>query len=278
MPELPEVQCVLMTLEPSVLGRKVAGVRTTLAKITRPNPRAFSRGLRGREIIGTNRHGKLMILELDDGSFWTIHLGMTGQVITADTRPQAKHIHCTVSFSDGGPRLFFRDPRQFGGMTYCADRAALDAGPLKNMGPDALGLAKREFVRRLAGRKARIKPLLLDQRVLAGVGNIYADESLHQAGIHPMAKPIELDEQDLARLHTVLRKTLHQAIKQGGSSVRNFVDAKGRAGTFQHAHRVYGRKGEACGVCGAEIQRIVLGGRSTHFCAQCQTRGSSCKS
>lgn len=278
MPELPEVECVRRTLEPAVLGRRVAQVRTTLPKLARPNPRALARGMGHRVIQALGRHGKLLIMHLDDGSFWTIHLGMTGQVILASQRPQAKHIHITVSFDDGGPRLYFRDPRQFGAMTHCPDQAALQAGPLANMGPDALGLGQEEFIERLAKRGGRLKSVLLDQRVLAGVGNIYADESLHMAGLHPLSRPSQLSAEDLGRLHQALQEVLRLSLKRGGSSVSNFVDARGRPGTFQHAHRVYRRTGQPCPVCAGIIQRTVVAGRSTHYCTQCQSRERSCKS
>ncbi len=273
MPELPEVECVRRTLEPDVLGRRVARVRTTLPKLARPNPRSLARGIGRRVVADTARHGKLLIMQLDNGSFWTIHLGMTGQLILAGSRPQVKHIHITVSFDDGGPRLYFRDPRQFGAMTYCADQEALQAGPLANMGPDALGMSRARFVERLGGRGGRLKSVLLDQRVLAGVGNIYADESLHMAGLHPLSRPKDLATEDLGRLHQALQKVLRAALKRGGSSVSNFVDAHGRPGTFQHAHRVYRRTGEPCPVCRQAVERIVVAGRSTHFCPTCQAGG-----
>ncbi len=270
MPELPEVECVRRTLEPAVVGRRVSRVRVQKPKLARPSPRGLARGLGGREITATSRHGKLLILHLDDGGFWAIHLGMTGQVIMARKRPRADHIHITVSFSDKGPRLYYRDLRQFGFMAHCPDRADLEAGPLANYGPDALGLDLDTFVSSLARRTAPLKSLLLDQRILAGVGNIYADESLHRAGISPLARPRDLPAEKLAALHAAVQETLAEALAQGGSSVRNFVDARGRAGTFQHAHRVYKRTGHPCPRCGAAIERIVLGGRSTHFCPQCQ--------
>lgn len=270
MPELPEVESVRRTLAPNLVGRVVAQVRIGLAKLARPTPKALSRGIRGKKVQNIRRHGKLLILELAQGGFWTIHLGMTGQLIMANERPRADHIHITVSFVDQGPRLYYRDLRQFGGMTYCPDEAALDSGPLVNMGPDALGLAKDAFIAGLAGRRAPLKSLLLDQRVLAGVGNIYADEALHRAGLHPTSKPAELSAKQLAVLHRHLQETLHEALARGGSSVRNFVDAEGRPGTFQHAHRVYRRTGLPCPACGSPVQRIVVAGRSTHFCPHCQ--------
>lgn len=270
MPELPEVECVRRTLEPSLAGRRPSRVAVSLAKMVRPEPKSFAAGIRGREIKPLERHGKLLILPLEGGGFWTIHLGMTGQVILAASRPPADHIHVSVSFDDGAEKLYFRDLRQFGAMTWCRDRAGLESGPLANMGPDAMAISAGEFVNRLEGRTARIKPLLLDQRILAGVGNIYADESLHRAGINPSARPADLKPGQLERLHAALTETLAEALVKGGSSVKNFVDARGRAGTFQHEHRVYRRTGQPCPACGAIVERIVLGGRSTHFCPVCQ--------
>ena len=270
MPELPEVECVRRTLMPQVVGRRVSRARVFLAKLARPDAAAFGRGIAGRLVTGCRRQGKLLILELEGGAFWTIHLGMTGQLILAAQMPQATHIHIAISFTDKGPCLYFRDLRQFGAMTYCPDQKALASGPLANMGPDALSLAAGVFVKRLAGRKAPLKSLLLDQRILAGVGNIYADEALHRAGLSPLSRPCDLSSTQLTLLHGELIKTLNEALAQGGSSVRNFVDAKGRPGTFQHAHRVYRRTGQPCPVCGGDICKITLGGRSTHFCPACQ--------
>lgn len=270
MPELPEVECVRRTLDPSLSGRRISRVRVGMDKLARPNPQAFRRGLSGKLITGTSRHGKLLLALLEGGGYWCMHLGMTGQMIIADRRPQAKHIHIAVSFDDGGPKLYYRDIRQFGYMAYAKDQKALQEGPLANFGPDAQKIPLEEFIARMRGRKAPIKSLLLDQRILAGVGNIYADESLHRAHLSPLARPIDLDDSHLAELHHQLGLTLDQALAQGGSSIQNFVDAKGRAGTFQHAHRVYQCTGQPCPNCGHAVERIVLGGRSTHYCPNCQ--------
>jgi formamidopyrimidine-DNA glycosylase len=272
MPELPEVECVRRTLEPNVLNRQISRIRVEKPKLARPTPQAFRKGLNNRTITATSRHGKLLILHLDDGGFWAIHLGMTGQVISAHDRPQADHIHITVSFKDQGPKLYYRDVRQFGYMAHCPDRAGLDAGPLGNFGPDALGLDPEVFMAGLGKRTAPLKNLLLDQRILAGVGNIYADEALHRAGLSPLARPAKLSREKLFTLHDAIQETLAEALEKGGSSVRNFVDAEGRAGTFQEAHRVYKRTGCDCPRCGESIERIVLGGRSTHFCPECQLK------
>jgi formamidopyrimidine-DNA glycosylase len=271
MPELPEAECVRQTLTPQLINRKVASVRVNLAKIARPDPASYSKGIRGRTVIATSRHGKMLLIHLDNGSFWNIHLGMTGQVILAEKRPRAKHIHITVGFRDKGPKLYYRDMRQFGFMGYWPDEETLRKVALKNFGPDALLISKDEFVKALSFRKAPIKSLLLDQRILAGIGNIYADESLHRAGISPLAKPAELSSRKLGILHQQIQVTLKDALAKGGSSVRNFVDAEGRAGTFQHAHLVYQRGGQACSACGETIKRVVVAGRSTHYCPCCQS-------
>ena len=270
MPELPEVESVRRTMAPGLLGRTVSRVRVGLDKLARPNPQEFAAGIRGREVLGVERHGKLLMLRLSGDGVWAVHLGMTGQVILADAKPLVKHVHITVSFDDKGPKLYFRDPRQFGFMAWCPDRASLQSGPLANMGPDALGMEQELFVERLAGRGGKLKSLLLDQRVLAGVGNIYADESLHRAGLHPLSRPCDLSQEQLCHLHGHLQETLAEALARGGSSVSNFVDAHGRPGTFQHAHRVYKRGGQPCPNCGTPIERIVVAGRSTHFCPHCQ--------
>jgi formamidopyrimidine-DNA glycosylase len=270
MPELPEVECVRRTLEPQVAGRRISLVRVGQPKLARPSPQALARGLKGRRVSALGRHGKLLILRLEGGGFWTIHLGMTGQLILAPRRPRAKHIHCTVSFADAGPRLYYRDVRMFGALGFWPDRPALERGPLANFGPDALQMDAAAFAAGLERRSAPIKSLLLDQRILAGVGNIYADEALHRAGVAPTARPSRLGRQRLAGLHAELAATLAEAVERGGSSVSNFVDARGRPGTFQETHRVYRRTGCACPRCGDSIQRVVLGGRSTHFCPGCQ--------
>lgn len=271
MPELPEVECVRRTMAPKLEGRVIRSFSLNGPdKLARPDAGAMRRGLLGRRVEHVGRHGKLLIIKLDSGGLWTIHLGMTGQVIMADNRPKADHVHITVGFEDPGPRLYYRDMRKFGGMSYCPDRTALEQGPLRNFGPDALLIGADELAERLAGRRAPIKSLLLDQRVLAGVGNIYADESLHIAGIAPTAAPADLSRDRLLALHKAVRETLLLALSRGGSSVRNFVDAEGRAGTFQHSHRVYQRAGQPCPVCGTVIEKTVLAGRSCHFCPACQ--------
>jgi formamidopyrimidine-DNA glycosylase len=270
MPELPEVESVRQTLTPQIVGRFVAKAVVDIGKLAKPDPRTFARGLQGRRVRASRRQGKLIIMELDDDRFWTIHLGMTGQLIMAPDRPEASHVHIRVDFDDQGYSLFYRDVRCFGTMGFWRDQAALLAGPLARMGPDALHMSDDVFVERLTKRQAPLKAVLLNQLLLAGVGNIYADEALHRARLSPLARPAELPAKDLARLNQCLQEILTEALAQGGSSVRNFVDAHGRPGTFQEVHRVYQRVGLPCPACGAAVQKIVLASRSTHFCPECQ--------
>jgi formamidopyrimidine-DNA glycosylase len=270
MPELPEVESVRRTLMPRIQGRRIARVNAPEGRLIRPSHKAFCQGLVGRRVEGSRRQGKLLMLELEGGAFLAVHLGMTGQLIMASHRPQADHLHVTIGFEDQGESLYYRDVRRFGFLAFCPDWAAVLAGPLANMGPDALGMESGLFVERVSGRKVPLKSLLLDQRVLAGVGNIYADEALHRAGLSPLARTADLAPADLRRLNEVLQETLAESLARGGSSVKNFVDAQGRPGTFQHAHRVYRRTGLPCPVCGQPVEKIVLAGRSTHFCPRCQ--------
>lgn len=272
MPELPEVESVRQTLMPRLLGRRIKSVSAPQGKLIRPDRESFLAGIVGKRVLGSRRRGKLLMLELEGGGFWAVHLGMTGQLIMALEPPQADHVHVVVEFEDGGESLYYRDVRRFGYMAYCPDQETLLAGPLAHMGPDALGMAPEVFVQRLAGRRVPLKSLLLDQRVLAGVGNIYADECLHRACLSPLCHTADLAEEDLRRLNQALQETLAQSLAQGGSSVKNFVDAQGRPGTFQHAHRVYRRTGQPCPACGAPVEKIVLAGRSTHYCPRCQPR------
>ncbi|KIX15992.1 bifunctional DNA-formamidopyrimidine glycosylase/DNA-(apurinic or apyrimidinic site) lyase [Dethiosulfatarculus sandiegensis] len=269
MPELPEVECVRRTLAPVIIGKNIINIVINLEKIVRPDPLFFQKGLLNKRIVQVDRHGKLLIVHLENSSFWAIHLGMTGQIILREKQPDLPHIHACIHFNDQSG-FFFRDVRQFGFMAYLPNKEALQKGPLKNMGPDALMISLETFTKSLAGRKAPIKSLLLDQRILAGVGNIYADESLFRAGIAPTSRAGEIPPKALAKLHRILRELLGQAIDCGGSSIRDYVDAKGEAGSFQDLHQVYGHKGAPCPICGREIKKITLGGRSTHYCRHCQ--------
>ena len=205
------------------------------------------------------RRGKFIVVTLDQGMF-TIHLGMTGRLLIAG-KP-GEHTHGVFSLDDG--QLLYDDPRQFGKIEWDPARVA-------RLGPEPLEISLDEFRARLR-RKARIKTLLLNQSFLAGLGNIYVDESLFAAGIHPLASAARISAARAAKLHQAIREILTAAIAAGGSSISDYVDAEGRRGWFQVSHQAYGREGEACARCGSPIRKIVLAQRGTHFCPKCQKK------
>jgi len=192
----------------------------------------------------------------------TIHLGMTGSLLWNGTPGP----HTRAEFVLDGDRLLFNDLRQFGRLHAGTQPPA----GLARLGPEALQISARELAERLAGRRGRIKALLLDQRILAGLGNIYADEALFRAGIHPCAVPARLAPERIRRLHRAIRQVLREAIAAGGSSISDYVDADGAPGNFQFAHRVYRRTGLPCRRCGAKIRRTLVSQRGTHYCPRCQ--------
>jgi formamidopyrimidine-DNA glycosylase len=291
LPELPEVEVTRRKLEPLLLGRTIAQVRTTRDSyffLTRP--RALRRGLAGRRIEALSRLGKYLLARLDDEATLLLHLGMTGQLfgagvssvrLFAATRgaalaPEAqergfrpdRHTHLRLRFVDGGPDVFFRDVRKFGKVQLLAPSER--PRRLERLGQDALRINGRRLFAATRGRRVAIKALLLDQAVLAGVGNIYADEALHRAGVRPTRPSRRLDPSECERVAAGLRRVLRRSIATGGSSISDYVQPDGEDGAFQEERRVYGRTGEACLACSARIRRIVIGQRAAHYCPRCQ--------
>ena len=264
MPELPEVQTVVTTLRPKVLGRMVRSLVSLRPDIVTPMGTDLAALLPGRTIKDVERRGKRIVFTLDDANRFYIHLGMTGQVtvVQPDT-PVPPHTHLALDL--GGEHLRFRDPRRFGGVWWLG-REAADG----NMGPEPLSLRPAELLRRLRRTTRAVKNALLDQRVVAGLGNIYVDEALHAANIHPLTPADRLAADDVGRLSRAIKATLRRAIRHRGSTLRDYLDADGAAGGFQRLHRVYDREGKPCHRCRTAIERVVLGGRSTHFCPSCQ--------
>lgn len=256
LPELPEVETVVRTLRPRIEGRRLLEVRLRTRK-----PWAAQAGrAAGQMVHRVRRRAKYILFDLDEGLL-AIHLGMTGKLLAgAEPGPYTR----AVLLLDG-ERVVFDDVRQFGSLRW------LPAEPA-GLGPDALSAPPGVFLERLAGRKTRLKALLLNQRFLAGLGNIYADESLFRAGIHPLAAASRLSRRRALRLHAAIQDVLAEAVAAGGSSVSDYVDADGRRGWFQMRHRVYQRTGEPCVVCGTPIRRILVAQRGTHFCPRCQRR------
>ena len=274
MPELPEVEPVARGLRAALPGRRILEVRLGKTDFIE-DPASVERDLPGRQIAGVQRHGKFLILELEplNGSArdisLLIHLGMTGQLVTCPQESSVTpHTHAFFVLDDGR-ELRYTDIRRFGSIRILPEGSR--GAVLGDLGLDALAATEEEFLARLRGRRARIKALLLDQRVLRGMGNIYTDESLWRAKIHPMRLGANLKDAALRRLHRAVQQVLTEAIRMRGSSISDYVDSEGCRGGFQARHRVYQRKGKKCSRCGAVIRRTIVAGRSSYFCPGCQS-------
>lgn len=271
MPELPEVETVARGLRRTILGRRILSV--TLGKTDFiDDPAALEENLPGRQIEAVERYGKFMLLRLSEregvGASLLVHLGMTGQLApNRAEQPREKHTHVWMRLDDGR-ELRYTDSRRFGRMAYLTPGSL--AEELKQFGADPLEVTEKEFAQRIHGRRSRIKALLLDQGVLRGVGNIYADESLWKSGIHPARLGASLPPERLRALRHALQNILRRAIQMRGSSISDFLDAEGQPGEYQRRHRAYGREGQPCYRCGAPIRRVTVAGRSSYFCPKCQ--------
>ena len=273
MPELPEVETVVSDLRPHLAGQTVTAVDLRFPSMVRhPEPFLFAEALRGRRIEAATRRGKYILLHLDSGELLVVHLGMTGQLRILDPeQPLQDHTHAVLTL-DGGRQLRYRDPRRFGRLLLGKEEELIAAGKLPRLGPEPLAADFRpaDLGRRLAGRRAPLKALLLDQSVVAGVGNIYADEACFRARIRPDRPAGGLSRQAVARLHTALRECLLMGIANRGSSVDSYRDAWGNKGTQQERLQVYGRGGEPCFNCGRPLRLVRLAGRATVYCPRCQ--------
>lgn len=269
MPELPEVETIRRSLLPHIVGARVTAVTVRERRLRRPIAREFEARLCGRRIEGLERRGKYLLFGLDDAHALLVHLGMSGSLeLAPPSRPLAEHDHVAITF-DRDLALVFNDPRRFGLMRI--GRAA-DFAELANVGRDPLAAAPTvdEWRALVRGRQLPIKNLLMDQRVLGGVGNIYANEMLFQAGIRPRRRAATLRRRELERLGVAMQRVLLEAVELGGSSISDYRDANGQPGFFQMHHTVYDRAGQPCRVCAAIIKRIVLSGRSSFYCPHCQ--------
>jgi len=264
MPELPEVETIVRTLCPRAVGRTVDGVRILRPDIIQPANIDLAAKLLHRSIVRLYRRGKKIVFELDDAARFYIHLGMSGRLaLEAPDAPIRPHTHFVLQIAEYEIR--FVDPRRFGGVFWLGTDGCPDTG----LGPEPLSLRAAELGSRLAKTRRAIKTALLDQKILAGLGNIYADEALFTAGIDPRIPANRLSPPQIARLNRSIKTVLNRAIRHRGSTLRDYRDANGLPGGFQKIHRVYDREGKPCVVCGTPIKRIVLGGRSTHFCPKC---------
>ncbi len=276
MPELPEVETIVRGLRTVLPGHTIVSVRLGKTDFIE-DPAALSELLPGRRIERVERLGKFIQLQLSAGSGTknadgqmnlVIHLGMTGWLgVRRPEDPVAPHTHAFFELEDGR-ELRYTDIRRFGQILLVPGGKI--AAFRERLGKEPLEISASEFHARLAGRRARIKALLLDQSIFRGIGNIYADESLWQARIHPARLAARLNSADLARLRKAIRRILQQAIEDRGSSISNFVDAEGQPGEYQQRHRAYGREGKPCFRCGSKIRRGNVAGRSSYFCPRCQ--------
>ena len=275
MPELPEVETVVRGLRTALPGRSIVSVRLGKTDFI-DDPVALGESLPGRRIAAVERIGKFIHLQLASNdslssgapSHLMVHLGMTGRlVVRAAAEPAPPHTHVYFQLDDGR-ELRYTDIRRFGQMLLLPD--AKIAELRERLGEDALTISAETFRQRLAGRRARIKALLLNQSVLRGVGNIYADESLWRARLHPARLAAKLAKQEIDRLHQAVQRVLGDAIRLRGSSISDFVDSDGQPGGYQKWHRVYAREDKPCYRCHAIIRRVIVAGRSSHFCPRCQ--------
>ena len=265
MPELPEVETVVRTLRPLLAGRTILRADLLRPDILTPSSLDLAAVLIGQTVLNVERRGKKILIRIASGPTLYIHLGMTGRLtIEQPSAPLLPHTHLLVDFESGQMR--FRDPRRFGGVWWLIDGAVADEG----MGPEPLSLRPARLAQLLSRTRRPIKSALLDQTLIAGLGNIYADEALFAARIHPLTPAGDLSRDQITRLNRSIKGILRRAIASRGSSLRDYVDANGQSGGFQKLHRVYAREDRPCLACQAPIQRIIVGGRSTHFCPACQ--------
>lgn len=269
MPELPEVETTRRGIEPHVKGGCVADVIVRQPKLRWPIPVDLKQHLVGKKIRAVERRAKYLLLNFEHGSV-IMHLGMSGHlhIVTAKAAPE-KHDHFELQF-DSGQVLRLRDPRRFGAVLWAEDPMLHPL--LAKLGPEPLSPAftAKYFFAAVSNKKAAIKKVLMDNAVVVGVGNIYASESLFAANIHPERPANSITEIEAKKLVTAVRKILRAAIKQGGTTLRDFMSADGKPGYFRHALQVYGRVGEPCYTCGGEIESVVIGQRNTFYCDSCQ--------
>lgn len=271
MPELPEVETVVRDLRPALVGRRL-GEAMIGGRLRRPWRAEWK--LAGATVTALRRRGKWIVAELTPAGRLVVHLGMTGQLTVVEfDEPVADHVHVRVPLDDGR-ELRFRDVRRFGSLELFPDEASIASFLAERLGPEPDELEPAAFTLALQSIKRPIKAILLDQLVVAGVGNIYADEALHRARLHPERRGPTLTPIECDRLRIAVAEVIASAIEQRGSTIRDYVGGRGERGGFQHEHRVYGRGGQPCPTCGAAIQVVRVSGRSSHFCPICQASGS----
>jgi formamidopyrimidine-DNA glycosylase len=276
VPELPEVETIRRGLEREVVGKRIKTVQVTGTRtIRRQTKKQFITRLEGAKVNGVERRGKYLVIKLDTGELLVIHLRMSGQLLRAQAKdPVAKHTHVVMTFTQGG-QLRFVDPRTFGELFITApDELTKEVTELADLGMDPVDepVSWVKFRERLLSRTTKLKPLLMDQSFIAGLGNIYSDEILWEAGLRHDRIPQTLSTMEIRRLYRAIVEVLHEAVKHRGSTLSDegYLDLHGRPGEFQLLHQAYDREGQACRRCRTQITREKVGQRSTFFCPNCQ--------
>ncbi|MGC1506148.1 MAG: bifunctional DNA-formamidopyrimidine glycosylase/DNA-(apurinic or apyrimidinic site) lyase [Sulfitobacter sp.] len=282
MPELPEVETVMRGLTPAMQGAAIAQADVNRPNLRWPFPVDMAERLTGQTVLQLRRRSKYILADLSSGESLLIHLGMSGRMLVSgdplgqfvrDHPAAEKHDHVVFHMANG-TRITFNDPRRFGAMDLLDTATATQHKLLAALGPEPLGndFHEAHLIAAFKGRNTPVKSALLDQRIIAGLGNIYVCEALYRAGIHPARKAGKLSRPRVAALVPIIREVLGQAIDAGGSSLKDFRQADGELGYFQHSFDVYGREGEPCRTpeCTQQIKRIVQSGRSSFYCSQCQ--------
>lgn len=284
MPELPEVEHLRRTLLPQLVGARISSFELRRADMLREGSAATVKAFSGATVTALERLGK-QLLVATNGPALIVQLGMSGSLFVPEPSDEPsdeflsprKHLHATLHAEHAARRrsfeVRFHDPRRFGALRAFDSRAEAIEARWSTLGPDALTIDPRELAERLRGRRGGLKASLLDQQIVAGLGNIYVDELLHAQRLHPACPACTLRSAEIERLAVAMRELLQSAIDVGGSTVRDYRDASGRPGEFVSRHRVYGRAGQPCLGCGARLRSLVAGGRTTVFCPTCQRRG-----
>ncbi len=261
MPELPEVETIVRALAPRLQGRRIRSAELLAPLVLRHWPDASPEQITGQRILRVQRHGKHIVLTLEEGVL-VIHLGMTGKLLF--DAPRAVHTRAIFLLDDA--ELVYEDIRMFGSIEFHATLPAR----MEALGPEPFDLQPEDFFQRIRQSRAPIKALLLGQKVMRGLGNIYVDEALFRARMLPKRAANRISRKRAFALHTAILEVLADAIAHRGSSISDYVDAEGNRGGFQLRHQVYGREGAPCPVCGTPIRRVVVAQRGTHYCARCQ--------
>ena len=272
MPELPEVETVVRDLRQLLAGRRIAGIRQSKKKLRRPWQGSWNAAVTGARIEGVRRRGKWILVDLQHSAVLRLHLGMSGQLtaVTA-SKPEPDHVHVVFEL-DGGKELRFRDPRRFGSAEYFVSRDEVEAEMNAELGPEPFGMDAVHFRDSLRASTRIVKAILMDQRIVAGVGNIYADEALFRARLHPRRRGTSLTGEECDHLRVAVAAVMSAAIESGGSTIRDYIGGSGLRGGFQNKFAVYSRTGEPCRECKTPIASLRLGGRSSHFCPRCQPK------